>query len=52
MIGPNFIDSLGSITDTSGVGWHDKNRMMLSYSAGDTVGEATKWFQTYTMVNL
>ncbi len=25
---------------------------MLSYSAGDTVGEATRWFQTYTFVNL
>lgn len=52
MIGPNSIDSLGSLTDTPGVGWHDKNRTLLSYAAGDTVGESTKWFQTYTMVNL
>lgn len=26
--------------------------MLLSYAAGDTVGEATKWFHTYTFVNL
>lgn len=28
------------------------NRMLLSYSAGDTVGEATKWFHTYMMINM
>lgn len=26
--------------------------MLLSFAAGDTVGEATKWFHTYMMVNL
>lgn len=26
--------------------------MLLSYAAGDTVGEATKWFHTFTFVNL
>ena len=37
MIGPHSTDSLGAITDTPGVGWHDKNRTLLSYAAGDTV---------------
>jgi hypothetical protein len=35
-----------------GVGWQGNNRMLLSYAAGDTVGEASRWFHTYTMVNL
>lgn len=26
--------------------------MLLAYAAGDTVGEATKFFHTYTLVNL
>jgi hypothetical protein len=50
--GPNTIDSFGALDDTPGVGWQWKNRTLLSYAAGDTVGEATKWFHTYTMVNL
>lgn len=52
IIGPNSVDSLGALRERSGIGWRGNNRMMLSYSAGDTVGEATKWFQTYTLVNL
>lgn len=37
IIGPNHIDSLGSISETPGVGWQGNNRMLLSYAAGDTV---------------
>lgn len=36
-IGPNHIDSLGSLSELPGVGWRDQNRLLLSYSAGDTV---------------
>lgn len=25
---------------------------MLSYAGGDTVGEASKWFHSYTLINL
>lgn len=39
-------------SETPGIGWKGTNRMMLSYAGGDTVGEATKWFHTYTLVNL
>ncbi len=28
------------------------NRMLLSFAAGDTVGESTKWFHTYMLVNI
>ena len=49
MIGPHSIDSLGAITDTPGVGWHDKNRTLLSYSAGDTVGELKILFNRDTL---
>ena len=26
--------------------------MLLAYAGGDTVGEATKFFHTYTLINL
>jgi len=51
-MGPNHIDSLGSLSELPGVGWRGQNRLLLSYSAGDTVGEASRWFHTYTYVNL
>lgn len=51
-IGPNHIDSIGSLDELPGVGWRGKNRLLLSYSAGDTVGESSRWFHTYTYVNL
>lgn len=50
--GPNTIDSLAITPETPGVGWRGNNRIALSYAAGDTVGEATKWFHTFTFVNL
>lgn len=52
LIGPNSMDSLGALSELPGVGWRDKNRLLLSYAAGDTVGEASRWFHTYTYVNL
>lgn len=51
-VGPSEVDDLGTLAQNPGVGWEKNNRMMLSFAAGDTVGEATKWFHTYTMVNL
>jgi hypothetical protein len=50
--GPDDISSFGEIQDVAGVGWQDSNRTLLSYSAGDTVGESTKWFHTYTLINI
>ncbi len=51
-IGPNHIDSFGALRELPGIGWRGQNRLLLSYSAGDTVGEASRWFHTYTYVNL
>lgn len=51
-IGPTGIDDIGTLAENPGVGWMGDNRMLLSYAAGDTVGEATKWFQTYMLVNM
>lgn len=50
--GPESIDGFGLTVDTPGIGWKWTNRTLLSYAGGDTVGEATKWFHTYTMINL
>lgn len=45
-------DALGVLDAMPGIGWQGNNRLLLSYAAGDTVGEASKWFHTYTFVNL
>ncbi len=50
--GPTTMDSLAFIPENPGIGWKWNNTMLLSYAAGDTVGEATKWFHTFTFVNL
>ena len=50
--GPMNIDSLGVLSDISSVGWKGNNTMMLAYAAGDSVGESTRFFHTYTLVNL
>lgn len=49
---PSRITDIGTLKENAGAGWMDNNRMMLSFAAGDSVGEATKWFHTYMMVNL
>jgi len=51
-VGPEDIDSFGIIADRPGVGWKDSNRTLLSYAGGDTVGEATKWYHSHTLVNI
>jgi hypothetical protein len=52
MLGPSHLESLGALRETPGVGWQENNKLLLSYAAGDTVGEASRWFHTYTFVNL
>ncbi|MBP9779728.1 hypothetical protein KBD33_03855 [Candidatus Gracilibacteria bacterium] len=51
-IGPRGVDSFALTHDTPGIGWGGNNKTLLSYAAGDTVGEATRWFHTYTMINM
>lgn len=51
-VGPSAITDIGTIAENAGAGWMDNNRMMLSFAAGDTVGESTKWFHTYMMINI
>ena len=50
--GPSGSDSIGSLSEAPGVGWTGNNTMLLAYAAGDTVGESTRFFHTYTLVNL
>jgi FG-GAP-like repeat len=50
--GPEWVDSIGITPEMSWVGWKWTNRMMLSYAWGDTVWEASRWFQSYTLINL
>lgn len=51
-VGPRDIDDIGTLSENAGVGWMGNNRMLLSFAAGDSVGEATKWFHTYMMLNM
>ena len=51
-VGPRDIDDIGMLSENPGVGWMGNNRMLLSFAAGDSVGEATKWFHTYMMLNM
>lgn len=51
-VGPSNVTDIGTLKENSGVGWMDNNRMLLSFAAGDTVGDSTKWFQTYMMINM
>ncbi len=50
--GPSHTDSLGALSEKSGIGWTGNNTMLLAYAAWDSVGESTKFFHTYTLVNL
>lgn len=50
--GPIDSDSIGALSEIPGVGWKGNNTMLLAYAGGDTVGESTKFFHTYTLVNL
>jgi hypothetical protein len=52
LLGPSRIDNFGALLDIPWVGWQGNNRTLLSYAAGDTVGEATRWYHTYTLINL
>ena len=50
--GPENTDPIGFLEEIPGVGWADRNTMILSYAGGDTVGEASKFFHTYTLINM
>ena len=50
--GPADIDDLGMLSEMPNVGWMENNRTLLSFAAGDSVGESTKWFHTYSLVNM
>lgn len=49
---PSWLESFGALREVPGVGWHTNNRSLLSFAAGDTVWESTRWYHTYTLVNL
>ncbi|MBC7503535.1 VCBS repeat-containing protein [Candidatus Gracilibacteria bacterium] len=50
--GPNHTNSLGILSELPGVGWGNNNTMLLAYAGGDTVGESTRFFHTYGLINL
>jgi len=43
---------LESSLEEGGIGWQDPNTMLLSFAAGESVGEATKHFQSFSLINL
>ena len=52
LVGPSDKMGFEKIRDQGAIGWQGANIAMLSFAAGDTVGEATKWQSTYLMINL
>ncbi len=50
--GPIHTDSIGASSEIPGVGWSQNNTMLLAYAWGDTVGESSRFFHTYSFVNL
>lgn len=36
----------------TGIGWEDTNRMLLEVAAGTTIGNATKFYQTFSTITL
>lgn len=48
----NDIQGLESSFETSGIGWQDSNTMLLSVAAGQSVGESSKRFQSFSLINL
>lgn len=46
------IAGLESYPDRAGIGWEDTNRSLLEVAAGNTIGEATKFYQTFSTITL
>ncbi|MBP8016521.1 VCBS repeat-containing protein, partial [Candidatus Gracilibacteria bacterium] len=38
--------------DEAGIGWGENNKILLEFAGGNTVGDSTKFYQTYSMINL
>jgi len=38
--------------DEAGIGWQDPNMMLLSFSSGESVGDASQNFQSFSLINL
>lgn len=36
----------------AGIGWEEDNRTLLNLAGGGTVGDATKWYQTFSTITL
>jgi hypothetical protein len=49
---PSHIENLWSLRESPWVGWQGNNKSLLSFAAWDSLGEATRWFHSYTLVNL
>ncbi|NDK10028.1 VCBS repeat-containing protein [Candidatus Gracilibacteria bacterium] len=39
-------------SEEAGIGWQDTNTMLLQFSAGESVGDATENFQSFSLINL
>ena len=51
LIGSNS-NGLEQYHGTEGIGWSSDNHTILDVAGGSTVGEATKFYQTYSTINL
>ncbi|MDD2566021.1 MAG: VCBS repeat-containing protein [Candidatus Gracilibacteria bacterium] len=43
---------LENYTEEAGIGWGGKNKMLLEFAGGNNIGDSTKFYQTYSMINL
>ncbi|MDD2487531.1 MAG: hypothetical protein PHS92_04120 [Candidatus Gracilibacteria bacterium] len=50
LIGPK--KGIEDYENTNGIGWQEDNKMLLEFAAGSNVGDSTKFYQTYSTINL
>lgn len=51
-VGRTDITGLEAYSKKTGIGWEGDNRMFLELAGGSTVGEATKFYQTFSTITL
>lgn len=52
LLGGSDLQGIEQFYKENGVGWHDANKMLLEFAAGNGMGDSTRFYQTYSTINL
>jgi len=52
LLGGGELMGLEHAMTENGIGWKDANKMLLEFAAGNGMGDSTRFFQTYSTINL